>query len=112
VQALKVDWPEGWEKMLLTDEDQKETKRSAVKDQRMLNGIEAQTAVINAGKEFWARARAWGAAKRLLTATDAGILDVAASVPLKVPSEKQSLRALEALRKLHSEGFQDGRDIA
>lgn len=111
VQALKVNWPEGWEEMLLTGDDQKETKRSAIKDQRMLNGIEAQTAVIKAGREFWARAKAWGAAKRLLTATDAGILEVAASVPLKLPSEKQSLRALEALRKLHSEGFQDGHDI-
>lgn len=112
VQSLKINWPEDWQEALITGEDQKETKRSAVKDQRMLNGIEAQTAVVNAGKDFWASAKAWGAAKRLLTATEIGILDVAASVPVRIPSEKQSLRALESLRKLHAEGYQSGLDLS
>lgn len=111
VQALKVEWPQGWEDTLLSSEDQRETRRSAVKDQRMLNGIEAQTAVIKAGKDFWLRVKTWGSAKKVLTPTDLGILEVAASVPVRIPSEKQSLRALEALRKLHSEGFQDGREL-
>ncbi len=112
VQSLKINWPDDWQEALITGEDQKETKRSAVKDQRMLNGIEAQTAVVNAGKDFWASAKAWGAAKRLLTATEIGILDVAASVPVRIPSEKQSLRALESLRKLHAEGYQSGLDLS
>lgn len=108
---LKILWPEDWLDTLLTGDEQKETKRSAVKDQRMLNGIEAQTAVIKAGKEFWRNAKAWGAAKELLTATESGILDVAASVPAKIPSEKQCIRAIETLRKLHLEGFQHGLDL-
>lgn len=111
VQSLSIDWPNDWRDTLITGEDQKETKRSAVKDQRMLNGIEAQTAVVKAGKDFWINAKAWGSAKRLLTATEIGILDVAASVPVRIPSEKQSLRALESLRKLHAEGFQSGLDL-
>ena len=111
VQSLRIDWPDDWQDALLTGEDQKETKRSAVKDQRMLNGIEAQTVVVKAGRDFWISAREWGSAKRVLTATEVGILDVAASVPARIPSEKQSLRALESLRKLHAEGFQGGLDL-
>ncbi|MGI9362464.1 MAG: AIPR family protein [Parasphingorhabdus sp.] len=110
-KELKVDWPEGWFESLSTEDDQKETRRSAVKDQRMLNGIEAQTLVVRAGPEFWRETKAWGTAKRLLTATESGILDVAASVPARIPSEKQSLRAVETLRKLHVEGFQNGLDL-
>jgi hypothetical protein len=77
----------------------------------MLNGIEAQTAVVKAGMEFWKNAKVWGDAKQILTATESGILDIAASVPAKIPSEKQSVRAIETLRKLHLEGFQHGLDL-
>lgn len=85
-------------------------KRSAVKEQRVLNGIEAQTVVLNAGPEFWKKARAWGDAREVLSAMESSILAVA-SVQGKLPSEKQSVRAIEALRKLHAEGLQDGRDL-
>ena len=111
VKALKVEWPAGWLDAFLSADEQQETKRFAVKDQRMLNGIEAQTVVVKAGAAFWKVAKAWGVAKRVLTPTEVGILDVAASVPLRIPSEKQSLRAVEALRKLHTEGYQDGLDL-
>lgn len=111
VMELEVRWPADWLDTLLTGDEQKETKRYAVKDQRMLNGIEAQTAVVKAGADFWRNARAWGAEKQLLTTTESGILDVAASVPAKIPSEKQCIRAIETLRKLHLEGFQHGLDL-
>jgi hypothetical protein len=110
VKNLQIDWPRGWIDSLLTREEQKGAKRSAVKDQRVLNGIEAQTLVINAGPEFWRKAKAWSDEKQVLSTTDSSILDVAAT-PGKLPSEKQSIRAIEALRKLHLEGFQDGREL-
>ena len=77
----------------------------------MLNGIEAQTVVVQAGADFWSAVKAWDASKSLLSPDDVGILDVAASVPAKVPSEKQSLRAIEILRRLHEEGCQLGVDM-
>jgi hypothetical protein len=104
VKNLEVDWPDGWFDMLLTSDEQKGAKRTAVKDQRVLNGIEAQTFVINAGTEFWKRAKQWGDSRGLLSSVESSILAVAASA--KVPSEKQCVRAVEALRKLQSEGFQ------
>jgi hypothetical protein len=68
VKQLEIAWPRGWFESLLTEEDQKVDKRSGVKVQRMLNGIEAQTAVINAGADFWKDAQAWGSGHELLTA--------------------------------------------
>ena len=88
-------------------------KRAAVKDQRILNGIEAQMAVVQAGPDLWNDVKEWGMSKALLSPDDRGILDVATSIPNRVPSEKQSVRTIEILRRLHDEGCQlgDGSDL-
>lgn len=106
VAALKIDLPSGLKDELVTGAEQREIRRSAVKDQKILNGIDAQTTVIKAGGKFWRSVRDWGASHKLLTPMEAGILDVAASIPAKIPSEKQCIRAIETLRKLQSEGCQ------
>lgn len=110
VKGLVVAWPQRWLTGLLSRDEERGAKRSAVKEQKVLNGIEAQTAVINAGSEFWRKAREWGDSHNVLSPTESSILAVAAA-PGKLPSEKQSIRAVEALRKLHGEGFQAGQDI-
>lgn len=111
VKSLEINWPEPWLDELLTGSDQKDEKRSAVKEQRVLNGIEAQAAVVKAGGAFWQAARAWGAARKILTPMEAGILDVAAAIPDRLPSDKQSLKAIDALRKMIAEGYQHGSDL-
>ena len=50
------------------------------------------------GGEFWAQVRDWGRLKRSLAPADVGILDVAASIPLRLPTEKQSLKLIESSR--------------
>lgn len=82
-----------------------------MRDQRLLNGIEAQTVVVKAGGPLWRTVKEWGVSRRLLTPTEAGILDVAASIPNRLPSEKQSIIAIETLKKMHNEGCQIGRDL-
>jgi len=111
VKDLEVQWPNGWTTTLITGGEQAATKRAAVRDQKVLNGIEAQTAVVKAGGSFWREVYEWGFAKELLTPTEASILKVAAAIPARLPSEKQSLVTIETLRKLHEEGFQDGKDV-
>ena len=106
VKKRNIDWPSGWIRGLISVSEQRESKKSAVKDQRVLNSIEAQTAVFSAGGDLWRDVRKWGAARKLLSPTELGVLEVAAAVPAKVPSEKQSVVALEALAKLQSEGCQ------
>jgi hypothetical protein len=111
VQALTISWPRAFIKGLLNAAEQKEGERDAVRGQQMLNGIEAQTAVVKAGGPFWQSLREWGLERRALSPKEAGVLDVAGRVPRHVPSEAQCLIAMDALRKLRSEGCQLGQEI-
>jgi hypothetical protein len=112
VKALSIAWPEGWERTLVTTAEQVEERRAALKDQRVLNGIEAQMAVVKAGSDVWRRVREWGIERQLLSPDDADILRVASSLPSRVPTEKQSVRVLEVLRMLHDEGLQEAKNLA
>lgn len=111
VAALDIEWPKVFKRELITEEEQQENQADGVRDQRLLNGIEAQTIVVQAGGPLWRTLKEWGISRRLLTPTEAGILDVAAAVPSRLPSEKQSLIAIETLRKMHGEGCQIGLDL-
>ena len=109
--GVDVEWPEALKLELVGSAERMEVKRTAVKDQQMLNGIEVQMIVVQAGSALWSDVKEWGMSKGLLSPDDRGILDVARSVPAKVPSEKQSLRAIEILQRLHEEGCQLGIDV-
>lgn len=111
VASAEVVWPSQWLSELLTRDEQKEKNSSAVKDQKVLNGIEAQTAVVKAGGATWHSVKEWGVSRSLLSPTDVGILEVCGCVPDKIPSEKQCLRVLETLARLRSEGCPIGREV-
>ena len=111
VMNISVQWPKALDSELVSSAEMSESKRVGVKDQRMLNGIEAQTVVVKAGTDLWKEVKAWGIPTGLLSRTDMGILDVASSVPAKIPSEKQSLRAINILRRLHEEGCPLGTEL-
>ena len=89
---------------LISSEDRASATRSAIKDQRDLNGIEAQTAVVKAGAAFWQDVKAWGQSKEVLTPNDIGVLEVAAAIPCRLPSDRQCLRVVEILERLKDEG--------
>lgn len=105
VSAIDVEWPASFLSDLNTIEERQDSQRRARRDQRELNGIEAQIAVVRAGPDFWEEALAWGSERRLLASTDVGVIRIAANHRGKTPTEKQSMRAIEALRRLQSEGF-------
>ena len=107
VRKLDIDWPDAFVAGLISAQEQRDTARSARREQRELNGIEAQIAVVNAGGQFWSDALEWGKARRLLTPTETGILGVAARVPSRTPTDKQSSKAIEILGKLHAEGYSE-----
>lgn len=104
VKSQKILWSPDLQAELIGIDELKEENRSAVKNQKMLNGIEAQSLVVSAGANFWKELLAWGNGRKLLTPMENGILKTAASIPNKLPSEKQSLIAVEVLKKLHLEG--------
>ena len=107
IQNLEVEWPDVFIEELITLEENRTEKRAARKDQRMLNGIEAQSMVVNAGATFWKNALQWGKEYSILSAKEAGVLSVASLIPKKLPSEKQAALALQTYERLKSEGFSE-----
>ena len=105
VRELAVEWPPAFLEELISAEERRDAERHARRDQRELNGIEAQIAVVTAGPGFWEDALAWGTERRMLTPTEDGVLRVVANRTGKTPTEKQSVRAVGALRKLQAEGY-------
>ena len=105
VRELVIEWPSEFLDILISTEERRDIVRDDKRDQRELNGMEAQIAVVSAGPGFWEEALAWGTERRLFTPTDEGVLRVAANRHGKTPTDKQSVRAVEALRRLQSEGF-------
>ena len=106
VRMLSEDLPSAIGDELISAEEQKVAARVARRDQGELNGIQAQIAVVNAGSEFWGNALKWGRSRKLLTPTECGILEVAARMPQRTPTEKQSTKAVEVLGKLQGEGYE------
>lgn len=104
VQKLMIDQADSFFHTLVSKEELKERRRTGMKNQRELNGIEAQTAVVTAGGSFWNELKQWGEKEKLLNYKEANILALAAQVPQKIPSAKQSLVAMAALNKLQAEG--------
>ena len=105
VRELSIDWPEAFVRESISTKEVSDATRTARREQRELNGIEAQIAVVKAGSQFWLDVLAWGKARRLLTPAESGVLEVAARVPERTPTERQSSKALEALSKLQREGY-------
>lgn len=112
VEELEIAWSDQWLNALLTYDDQRAIQKSGIKEQKMLNGIEAQTAVFNAGGDTWRSIKEWGTREQLLSQKESDILDVASSIPSRIPSEKQSLILIETLKRLRREGCQLGLDIS
>jgi len=112
VSLLDLDWPTNLQEELVTKAEQLDQQRVACRDQDMLNGIQAQTAVVSAGPNPWQELLDWGMEKDKLSPDDIGILKTAASIPDKIPTEKQSERTIEILKRLHDDGCQIGLEIA
>ena len=80
-------------------------KRSARKTQKIDNGIEAQKKVLEIAGPKWQSLLQRAQEKGLLSAKETGILQTAAQIPKKIPSEKQSMVLIDLLEKVEQEGI-------
>ena len=104
IKKMEISLPESFLDELVTEEDQKSAKKLARKDQKALNGIEAQTFTVNAGSAFWEKLLLWGQHKKILTQKETEILGIACQIPVKIPSERQALVLMDVYSHLKSEG--------
>ena len=96
VRSASTPLPPAFVEQLLSPEEHQDQRRTARRDQRQLDGIEAQMAVVNAGGQFWGDVAAWGEERQLVGAKDLGALRRAAQIPGKMPRAAQ-VRVLIAL---------------
>jgi hypothetical protein len=111
VSELRIGSEEGWKADMITHEEHALRSRGERSSQKQLNGIQAQTAVLNAGAPFWGEVRAWANAVGLVSPKEDKLLEVASKMPSLLPDDRQSLALLALLRRLHAEGCGLGRDL-
>lgn len=104
LKKIDVDWDEEWLNELISIEDEREIQSGGVRDQKELNGIEAQTIVVEAGAEFWQDVLRWCRKEGEATDKELGILEYAAAIPKKIPSDKQSYLLVELMKRLRKAG--------
>jgi hypothetical protein len=90
---------------LIAREEEQILKRNAVADQSIVTGIQAQTFVFDLGAPAWQAMQTWGRKRQLLSPTDDSILSVAATMPKKIPTERQCSRLMEIKSRLEEEGY-------
>lgn len=82
-----------------------EEVKDSSKDQKIDDGIQAQTQVLKFSGSQWHSVLEIGKRKGIFTPKEIGILEVASKIPDKIPSEKQSVVLLNILEKAHLEGI-------
>jgi len=105
VQNIDVTLSDGFFAELVGRDQVREQKKNAVKDQAILNGIQAQTYVFEKGAAYWKRLLQWNHEVRILTPKEIGIVEYASNIPSKIPSEAQSKILLQIEAKATAEGF-------
>lgn len=106
LQSIDVRISTDLERDLIGAEEKDGAKRSARRDQRVLNDIEAQTYVVSKGASYWARLHRWAGEGIVMTPSEMDFLGVAAGMTSRrIPSGPQSQKVVAAEKKAIAEGF-------
>ncbi len=105
VNDLNNILPDSFKSELISKDKIAEEKKTARKVQKIDNGIEAQKRVLEIAGPDWNKLMIEGSRKKIFTPKETGVLQIAAQIPRKIPSEKQSMILVEVLEKALSEGI-------
>lgn len=95
---------EFWEGLISTSDSLHEAK-AARKNQKIEDGIEVQTQVLNIPPAKWSEILRKAANRNLLTPKELSILRIAEQMPAKLPTERQSTVLVQILGKVRQEGL-------
>jgi hypothetical protein len=101
----KVELLPSVEKGLIEPSQVKQKQRDAASTQVIDSGIEAQKYVFDKTDQYWKKIRAWNQSSYALSPKEKSIIDIAAAIPLKIPSEKQCIALVAIEIKAKEEGF-------
>lgn len=105
VKKISLDIPDEIESCLITIDEQKAAQKSAKKEQKVMNEIQAQTMVVNYPIDLWKRLSEFVVKNHMVTPTDVSALTIACQMPSKIPNTYQCKRLLALLKKASAEGF-------
>ena len=105
VKTLTYELPMEIQSCLISAGEVKSAERSAKKDQKITNDINAQVEVIKYSAEIWKRVSEFAVMNHLVSPADVSALAIACKIPEKLPNSYQSKRLLALLSKVREEGF-------
>lgn len=105
LKGRSLDYGPDFDGCLVLAENARANERDQRKRKREVDGISAQSEVVNRGADFWQEILELGRANRKLTPKDQQILQVCASMPRQLPSELQCKHALSVLERLREQGL-------
>ena len=105
VKQMEIAWDEGWISELISIEEEKRIKGEGACNQRGLDGIEAQSIVVEMGAQFWQNVLDWCKKEGEATDKERDILVSAASMPSNLPSDKQSIILVHLMARLRKSGY-------
>lgn len=102
---VQTDWDREWLGELISASEEREIKSAGLKDQDVLNGIEAQTMVVEAGVDFWKNVLSWCVREGEASDKERGILQAAVSMSAtRLPSARQSIVLINLVERLRKVG--------
>lgn len=105
VKTLAYELPPEIQSCLISSGEVKSAERSAKKDQKITNDINAQVEVIKYSAGVWKRISEFAVMNHLVSQTDVSALAIACKIPEKLPNSYQSKRLLALLNRVREEGF-------
>ena len=106
VKTITFKLPTNLKSCLITIDDEKAAQRSAKKEQKIVNEINAQVEVVKYTAAQWTRLSEFVVRNHLVgSRTDVSALTIACRIPEKLPNAYQSKRLLALLQKATDEGF-------
>jgi hypothetical protein len=100
LSRASVKYGPGLDAVLIDPEAARTVQRDKRRENKEADGIEAQRTVVEQGADYWAQWRDYGRSVKQLDTREAGILDVCSRMPGRLPTERQSVAALEIVERL------------
>jgi hypothetical protein len=107
VKAAKVEVNDKFTRALISKSKQNFIRRTARRDQKNTNLMNARIQAVNLGPGFWQKVYDWGTENNTLSSDEKGIIMAHIDMNRKPPSERQSRAAMGILERLREEGFSD-----
>jgi hypothetical protein len=99
--------PDALRTELLTRSEDKQLEKEAGNQRVMDNGIDVQATVVNKGQAYWAQVDDFCRKNKItLSPKERGVLDIAVTMPRRIPTERQCGVLVQLEKRAEGEGMQ------